>query len=375
MKVIIDILKRDVWDIVRDRKLALMIFLIPLVIAPLMLFFLTLSMDSQHNEKLVIAYQDRSHAILDVLEGTDRIELIYLPNQADMIQDIEREVVQLGISYSGQNASNNVAFDVYYKGISTSSLSALAFFQAVYEQYKEQELSATLHHAGISERTLNALSFMLHDLSPASTASLLIISLLPMLIVTYSCFGASTIAGEITVGERERGTLEPLLSTGVSWAKILTSKGITIFSFSFICSILSIAGIYLYIWLFRLSIIPFHFHSVSFFLVISCALSFGFSSTFLWIGFTAHSIKEMQTYSTILTILSMAPSYFMLNTSISTIPWYFFVIPLLNATSLAKEVIGGLFRYDHLLLIFGSTLGFAGFLLLFMVHRLKRQIC
>ena len=69
--------------------------------------------------------------------------------------------------------------------------------------------------------------------------------LIPMMIIGYSGSGITPIATDLGAGEKERGTLEPLLSTGVSRSSILIAKLIVTATFGTITSIFSGVGLLL----------------------------------------------------------------------------------------------------------------------------------
>ena len=69
--------------------------------------------------------------------------------------------------------------------------------------------------------------------------------LIPMMIIGYSGSGIVPIATDLGAGEKERGTLEPLLSTSISRSSILIGKLIVTATFGSITSILSAVGLLL----------------------------------------------------------------------------------------------------------------------------------
>lgn len=65
------------------------------------------------------------------------------------------------------------------------------------------------------------------------------------MIIGYSGSGIVPIATDLGAGEKERGTLEPLLSTSISRSSILIGKLIVTATFGSITSILSAVGLLL----------------------------------------------------------------------------------------------------------------------------------
>jgi sodium transport system permease protein len=177
--------------------------------------------------------------------------------------------------------------------------------------------------------------------------------LVPMMLIMYCCIGSASIACDITVGEKERGTLESLLSTGANRMAIVIGKlwattavGVT----SGICTVLGLWG-YIFI---SSSNSPIKLTGLELFLVFLLIFltAMFFAAINLTIGIFSKSFKEAQVYMIPISMFSIIPSYLTNSMSLNSIGLTYFCIPVLNIVCAIKEIFAGILNFAHLGIVF-----------------------
>jgi sodium transport system permease protein len=170
------------------------------------------------------------------------------------------------------------------------------------------------------------------------------LSILPLLLVLAALTGGMQIAIDSTAGERERGSLEPLLLNPVSTLALAIGKWLAASLFGL--------GAVIFSMLLTINVmrrVPWHDLGVRFTvsdgdllsllaLVLPAALFL--SALLLFASTFARSFKEAQGYLTILMLVPMLPGIVSTAYPLSNRPWLA-PVPILGQYALAADVLGG----------------------------------
>jgi sodium transport system permease protein len=184
---------------------------------------------------------------------------------------------------------------------------------------------------------------------------MLLTFLLPFLLMLYPAVGGMPAAIDLGAGEKERMSLEPLLSTGAGRMSILLGKYFTILIASIIGVITSLSGLLL-ASRFNTVLLPAEISispaSMLILIGISLMMALMLSGIMLSISIFAKSSKEAGTYLSPITLLLMIPTYLTMFMDIRTIPNALFFVPLLNTVLLMKEVLVDIINPTHIAITF-----------------------
>jgi sodium transport system permease protein len=188
---------------------------------------------------------------------------------------------------------------------------------------------------------------------------------------------------DLTAGEKERGTMETILSSPISRLDLVGGKFLLVFSASLATAILSVismggsfailgrtslmnssGGQTLALNLGLLSV-------VSVFLM-ALPLAFLFSAVLMTIALFAKSYKEAQSYLTPMTFLIVIPAVASVMPGVELTP-KLALIPILNTSLVCKEIITGTYHWNSIALIFVSTCVYAGVALFLAVKTFQRE--
>lgn len=364
MNNIMTIVKKEFKDILRDRKTLLMTFIIPIIIMPLLFTFIFSSINDlaspSENNKYKIVLETNNPEISTLFNESNIYELV---KSADPINDAYNGKITAYIIANDINEfllqGKTPKIDLYYDTTSQRALTAISTVQTMFSTYQNNYLTAYLKQNNLSSDILNPFTYNKHAKdNDADNLSLMMLGMLiPMMIIGYSGSGIVPIATDLGAGEKERGTLEPLLSTSVSRSSILIGKLIVTATFGIITSILSAAGLLL---AFKFGLSDMMSFSINLsaqgmFLIILLAILYVIfiSAVMLLVSTYARSLKEANTYLTPVTLIPVLLSVITMYMEPSTVSTSMMNIPILNVVVVIKEIIYNQLNYTHLYMTIG----------------------
>lgn len=364
MNNIITIVKKEFKDILRDRKTLLMTFIIPIIIMPLLFTFIFSSINDlaspSENNKYKIVLETNNSEISTLFNESNIYELV---KSADPVNDAYNGKITAYIIANDINElllqGKTPKIDLYYDTTSQRALTAISTVQTMFSTYQNNYLTAYLKQNNLSSDILNPFTYNEHAKdNDADNLSLMMLGMLiPMMIIGYSGSGIVPIATDLGAGEKERGTLEPLLSTSVSRSSILIGKLIVTATFGIITSILSAAGLLL---AFKFGLSDMMSFSINLsaqgmFLIILLAILYVIfiSAVMLLVSTYARSLKEANTYLTPVTLIPVLLSVITMYMEPSTVSTSMMNIPILNVVVVIKEIIYNQLNYTHLYMTIG----------------------
>lgn len=230
MKRIGALLKRELKDILRDKKTLFTMVVIPILLYPLLIvgmsLLLSAIMSSQAEKTYLVAF-DTDAAV------EKEFETIFKENEEDIGYKIE--IADAGNYEEALDAEEIDAFvretgeGVYalnYLSAKDKSATAVSALNSAFDIYRENLREQKIEDAGLDVETLlNPISFQKEDLSSTEeSVGNLLGSMMPFFIIVSILLGAIYPAIDVTAGERERGTLETLLTLPVTNFEMIMSK-------------------------------------------------------------------------------------------------------------------------------------------------------
>lgn len=364
MNNILTIIKKEFKDILRDRKTLIMTFVIPIVIMPLIFTFIFSSVSDfsspSEDNKYKIVLKTNEPELITLFESAKIYKLV---DSSDPISDAYDGKITAYIIANDVTASlingDIPSIDLYYDTTSQRALSAISTIQATFDSFQTSYLTAFLQQNNIPSDILQPFNYTTHskDTQDDSLSMMMLGMLIPMMIIGYSSSGIVPIATDLGAGEKERGTLEPLLSTSVSRSSILIAKLTVTATFGIITSILSALGLLLAFKFGLNNTIDFSVNlSLSaIFLILLLAILYTvfISAIMLLVSTYARSIKEANTYLTPVTLIPILLSVVTMYMEPNAISTAMLNIPILNVVMVIKEIIFNQLNMVHLYITIG----------------------
>ena len=364
------VFKKEMIEIFRDKKTIIIGILIPLFLFPLISFILgnTINIsDKKIQQEVKITIQDKgSSKLSEYIKKQTNINIANVDNPEESLQkgDI---YLYLNIPEKFDDniqKNNDISIDIIFDNSSRDSLAALSIIQTYIDMYSKGVVSERLNNNGIDSQILKAFETNIKTIEDESEgdARLILSMILPLLLILYSITGTMAPAMDLGAGEKERGTLEPLLTTKVNRMSLLWGKFFAITVVGIMMSIAAIVGIELTMvqqnGIFKMSnggtvkLLPI---AILFIVIVPILNNMIFGALGLVLSIYARSFKEAQTYLSPLSVIGLIGCYSTMMIDPKNIKTIYFNIPIANSVCLLKEMIVGVINYYHILITLGWT--------------------
>jgi sodium transport system permease protein len=320
MKQLLAILRKELKDSLRDRRSVFAALLVPILI-PLMLgvVFGSMARDGKKGRPLIISLSggERAPSLVNFLtqEGAT-----VQPAPADfegLVRDGKLDaVLVVPEKYGDEFASARPAKLKLVADFSRSSAQeTIARIGDVIRRYSGQVSGLRLLARGISPEVAQAIDLQETDLSTQKSRSATLLGMIPFLLITTIFIAGMYVAVDSTAGERERGSLEPLLLNPVRRQTLISGKWLAVMLFTFGGFGLTLASV-----LAVLNLIPLQYigislgigaHEVVTLLLIALPFAIFISALELLLATFARTVREGQTYLSLLPLVPLLPGLLM----------------------------------------------------------------
>lgn len=256
-KIIRTLVKKEMLDVLRDKKTVLMMLVVPLVLYPLIyigvmqvMALISSNMETQ-NYKIVVEAQDEGALLSKLAEATGEeaeesdapsyeITIVDAAGISDYETALNEEAIDAYIL--GQAQDGRMQYDVYYLSSETNSAYAADLVMDILDELREDMTRQKLADEGMDvQAVLEPIGYKKQD-TASSEQSLgsIMGSILPFMLVISLLIGTMYPAIDTTAGERERGTLETILTLPVTNRQLILSKFITVAVIGVVSALLNI---------------------------------------------------------------------------------------------------------------------------------------
>lgn len=222
--------KRELTDILRDKKTLFMMFVVPIIIYPLLIigmtFLMSSVMNSQAEKTYLVAFDEEDELaakIADIIENNpDKLSYkLEIVQKSDCKKALEAGDIDI---YVSKASDGRIA--LCYLSAKDRSNTALDALTDAFEIYREELQKERINEAGLdADYLLNPIHYEGEDLSSTEeSVGNMIGSIIPFFIVTMILLGALYPSIDVTAGEKERGTLETLLTLPITNFEMIMSK-------------------------------------------------------------------------------------------------------------------------------------------------------
>jgi sodium transport system permease protein len=197
---------------------------------------------------------------------------------------------------------------------------------------------------GVSTDLLQSVSIDERDLASVQARATRITVIIPMFIIMAVLYGALTAALDSTAGERERGSLEPLLMNPVQHLALVIGKWFAVATLGMAVALIASLSFIPAQWFLRSdslqAMFQFGIPEVIGFLLLQLPLAAGLGAVLMALAIRSKTFKEAQAGSgLIITLVGLAPMVSMLNPG-GDAPWYLWV-PGLSQNTLMMLLLKG----------------------------------
>ena len=372
------IAKKEVIDIFRDRRTIIMMVVVPLFLIPVLLgtvFKITKSMAEKASEKQLkvqIYGQEYAPDLYQAFADLDKVIILdQIPT--DSIQSyIQQEFLDVAIhvdsDYKVNIAKNGQAkIRIQFKGTDSFGITKDRI-NGVLKKFENQIVSERMDRLNLKPEVVRAYNINYEDVaSRQEKFGKIAGGWFPYVFIIFGFMGAMYPALDLGAGEKERGTLETILSSPASRLDIVLGKFLVVLLAAFLTAFLALGGMAVGIQ--RIPDIPpevlivinevLNPKTIGLIMTLVLPVAAFFSAMLLGLSIYARSFKEAQSIVAPLNIVIIFPAV------IGTLPGMELnaitsLIPVLNVSLASKDIIAGVINPLYMAEVYMSLFGFAG---------------
>ena len=342
---------KELIDALRDRRTLLMVLLSSVAIGPLVLVLVS---------SLVAGMERRAEARELVVQGLQHAPTLrnYLQRQTYTLReapaDFEQQLKDSKLAHPVLVVPADFEAEIARGAAPVVELVSSAANQRaqtgtgavvrLLRGFNQEQAVLRLAVRGVSASVLETLHIEERDLADPATRAAQLSTMVPFFVLMAVLYGALNAALDSTAGERERGSLEPLLMNPASRAAIVVGKWAAIASVGMLIAVLSCLSFLPGQWLIRSEALSamfrFGFGEALAFIALLLPLAGALSALLMAIAIRCRSFKEAQANATVVVLgVSMLPMVGWFNQE-GAAAWHLWV-PALAQTTLMGRVLRG----------------------------------
>lgn len=309
---------KEIIDLLRDRRTMIVTVITAMAAGPVLMLLVINLIAGQANKardlRLPVVGATLAPALVAFLQ---RQQVAILEPPADFENKIKSGdldvVLEIDAAFAASVAKGEPGvIHLIYDRSRDRALPSLYELEKLLRAYNREWGSGRLLLRGIGETVANPIAIEVRDLSTPQSSGALVLFLIAYYGLFAAVMGGMAAAVDTIAGERERSSLEPLLTTSVRPLELAAGKLASVVVLNACTVTLTLTGFYLILGFAPLPAvgIPFLFglsELVKFFLVLA-PLIILMPSVFLYLGARARSYKEAQSNVALLFfVASLAP--------------------------------------------------------------------
>ncbi len=399
---IVTVYLKELKDSLRDRRTLLSTIIIPTLVMPLLTFGVgkvastVINKAREETPSIAILGGEDSPAVVQQLRESKKFHVVpATANFKQLITDKQlRAAVQIPAGFeAGLKAGAAPAVTIYHYEGELKSQFGVGELERFLRELRDKTVADRLAERSLPTTLAKPFDFKRENVAPPEkVGGNLIGGIVPYLIIILCFSGAMYPAMDLTAGEKERGTMETLLCSPVARVDIVLGKFLMVLTGS-----LSAMGFML------LSMSTTAFFAGSMFgggavraqavanaptseslipmidpigLIGVVAMVVPVAVMFAAVAFTialfAKSYKEAQSYLAPLMIVVILPAVIGMLPGID-LNARLALVPLLNLSLVCKEMLSGVWHWNYIAIIFGSSCFYAAIALALAVQMFKRE--
>jgi sodium transport system permease protein len=386
--------RKELREALRDRRTLVSSILVPLILFPLLTAGLGAAISAligkakEEVPAVMILGGDDSPGIVAELRGSSKIKIVPTqPNWKDQIINKEiRAAVEIPPGFQGAVArQENATLLIHnYEGDLKSSI-ATDNIQKSLEKYRDRIVHDNLAARNVPDTALKPFEIKESNVAPPEkVGGAAFGGVIGYMVILLCLVGSMYPAMDLTAGEKERGTMETILSSPISRVDLVFGKFFLVLTTALVTAGLSVTSMGV-----SFAVLG-HLHAFDkagedaaqmqlhiglgtvlsiFIMVLPIAVLF--AAGLMTVALFAKSYKEAQSYISPLMFVVIIPAVAaMLPIDLDA---KLALVPILNASLLCKELVTGTYHWNFIAIIFLSTCVYAGIALFLAVKMFQRE--
>ena len=343
------VMMKELVDLARDRRTVM----ISLLMGPFLIAGLIMGMGALMQKKMVtqmektlelpvIGAEHAPNLIAWLSEHNIEIKPAPENPEAAIAQQDEDVILRITENYGADwRAGKPAGVEILHDSTRDDSTIPVLRVTRVLQGYSQQVGALRLLARGVNPGVGMPVLVTAVDLATPMSRIGQALAMLPYLLIMSAFVGGAYLIIDVTAGERERQSLEPLLATPASRQAIMSGKILAACVFGLFSLMLMLLAFKIAFWLMPggMKVDVSLLAMAKLLLILLPTLLFG-SCLLTLIAASVKSVKEAQSYMTLLILLPMLPTFYLLISPVKNQLWML-AIPFLSQNQMIMMVLRG----------------------------------
>ena len=246
------LLVKEIKHLFRDTKTIVQTVVVPTFITPLLLgaiFWYVGSIATEETKKTydISTYTSTESNLITQLNDSDRLNVLTEASIDEVISSVTDGVTEIGLVLDNSflndlESDSSAKITIYSKNIDTFS-QAKSLVTNIIDNFEEAERNDRLVALNLTNEYVNPIVIEEEDLTTEQeSAGSIFGAILALFFVMYVMSGSTYPAVDLGAGEKERGTMETLISTNISSVDIIIGKMLSVTTSAVLTATFSMLG-------------------------------------------------------------------------------------------------------------------------------------
>lgn len=345
------VFRKELLDALRDRRTLLVVALSSIAVGPVLLFALSTLIGGMERRaeqrEVVVAGIEHAPTLRNFLERQTYTVRTAPPDYALRLRDGEMAdpVLVVPSDFEAELARGEPpALELVSSSANQRAEGGVQRLAALLRGFGSEQATLRLVHRGVSPAVLEVVDVQERDLAAAGARAARLTGMVPFFVLMAVLYGALHAALDTTAGERERGSLEPLLMNPASREALVAGKWGAVAAMAMLVAVLSCLSFLPGQWLLRSETLAasfqFGLREAAMFLALLLPLAAALSAILMAVAIRCRSFKEAQANNTVVILaVSLLPMVSVFGSG-GEPPWRLWV-PALGQVTLMSRVLRG----------------------------------
>lgn len=355
------VFRKEWLDALRDRRTLMVVFFSSVMLGPLVLWamshlFATFETRAESRE-LWVSHLQQAPSLRNYLE---RQTLSLREAPADYEAQLKsgrlaHPVLVVPSDFESQLRAGDVpTLEVVSDSANKAASAGVSRVMRLVSGFNQERATLTLALRGVAPDALRSVQVQERDLANSQSRALQITAMLPFFVLMAVLYGALNAALDTTAGERERGSLEPLLTNPMRHSSIVLGKWGAVAALSALVAALSCFSFIPAQWLIQSdslqALFQYGWEEAAWFLLILLPLVALFSAALMAVAMRCKSVKEAQVNASLVVMVAQLLPLVSIFNQEGEAPWHLWLPALAQSTLMTRVLKGQTLEMQDLLL-------------------------
>jgi sodium transport system permease protein len=384
MKTVWTVFRKELQDAIRDRRTWMIALFISLLSGP-MVFLLISNFIGDLEEKVakrevVVDHAERAPTLMNFLQRNGATVIPAPPDYREQLRsgslgnavlvppdDFEQKLAR------GEAVDVEAVFDDSHDKAQAVVRTSLRLVSGFNRELGVQRLLAR----GVSPQLLGPVEIREINLAPGNSRGAQLLFIVPWAALMVAVFGALSVAIDVTAGERERGSLEPLLGNPLSTGALVAGKWGVVMTYSVAIVVLTMAGFLVSMKMVTnetlSALMQLEWREVAIFVALLLPFAALMASVNMLAATFGRTYKEAQTYVSYIAMAVQFSALVPVFLTVRDAPWQRFVPSVAQLTTLMRALRGETVTAADLLIPAAVCVAAAAFCLALQARLLRQE--